>query len=131
MPSRARWFAAGGRGAFRPRLRRNWFAELARQRAFNGPGDPRLERALCIAAHPDDVDFFAAGTVLLMTGRGVTVDLVLVTSGDKGTRDPAREAEELAATREREQLASAGCWGPRGSSSCASRTPRWWTTCSC
>src|SRR5262252_8285010 len=63
MPSRARWFAAGGRGAFRPRLRRSWFAELARQRAFNGPGDPRLERALCIVAHPDDVDFFAAALV--------------------------------------------------------------------
>jgi LmbE family N-acetylglucosaminyl deacetylase len=64
---------------------------------------------LCIAAHPDDVEFFAGGTVLLLTRRGVTVDLVVVTSGDKGTRDAA--ASELAATREREQLAAAAALG--------------------
>ena len=84
---------------------------MARQRAFNGPGDPRLERALCIVAHPDDVDFFAAGTVLLMTRRGIVVDLVLATSGDKGSRDGATSAASLAAAREREQLASAAALG--------------------
>ena len=66
---------------------------------------------LCIAAHPDDVEFFAGGTVLLMTRRGVTVDLVVVTSGDKGTRDAGGGASELAATREREQLAAAAALG--------------------
>ena len=81
------------------------------RRAFSGPGDPRIERALCIAAHPDDLDFFAAGTVLLMTRRGVEVDLVVATSGDKGSRDGAADGADLAATREREQLASAALLG--------------------
>jgi len=84
---------------------------LAPRRRFSGPGDARIARALCIVAHPDDVEFFAGGTVLLMTGRGTAVDLVLVTSGDKGTRDAATAGAELAATREREQLAAAAALG--------------------
>ena len=62
-------------------------------------------------AHPDDVEFFAAGTVLLMTARGVSVDVVLATSGDKGSRDGQVSGAELAATREREQLAAAELLG--------------------
>ena len=85
-------------------------ADLTR-RTFSGPADPRLGRALCIVAHPDDVDFFAAGTVLLMTRKGVAVDFVLATSGDKGSRDPSASGEKLAASREREQLASAAVLG--------------------
>jgi LmbE family N-acetylglucosaminyl deacetylase len=80
---------------------------MAPKRLFSGPDDARIRRALVIAAHPDDVDFFAAGTVVLLTRRGVVVDLVLATSGDKGTRDGAVSGAELAAMREREQLASA------------------------
>lgn len=57
-------------------------------------------------AHPDDIDFFCAGTVLRLTRRGVPVDFVLATSGDKGTEDPDVAGPELAALREREQLAS-------------------------
>ena len=58
-------------------------------------------------AHPDDIDFFCGGTVLQLTRRGVEVDFVLATSGDKGTVDPNLTSEDLAAMREREQLASA------------------------
>lgn len=76
-------------------------------RRFHGPGDLRIKRALCIVAHPDDIDFFAAGTVLLMTRRDVAVDFVLATSGDKGSRDAGMSGADLAETREREQLASA------------------------
>jgi len=84
---------------------------LAPRKRFSGPADARIRRALCIVAHPDDVDFFCAGTVLLMTRRGVAVDLVLATSGDKGSRDGAVSGADLAATREREQIASAGLLG--------------------
>jgi len=84
---------------------------LAPPKRFSGPGDARIRRALCIVAHPDDVDFFCAGTVLLMTRRGVTVDMVLATSGDKGSRDGAASGADLAATREREQIASAELLG--------------------
>jgi LmbE family N-acetylglucosaminyl deacetylase len=62
-------------------------------------------------AHPDDVEFYCAGTVLLLTGRGGTVDLVLATSGDKGTDDPSVTGPELAARREAEQIAAAEVLG--------------------
>jgi LmbE family N-acetylglucosaminyl deacetylase len=84
---------------------------LAARRLFSGPGDARITRALCIVAHPDDVDFFCAGTVLLLARRGVAVDMVLATSGDKGSRDGAVSGADLAATREREQIASARLLG--------------------
>src|SRR5207253_6898414 len=66
---------------------------------------------LCIVAHPDDIDFFCAGTVALMASRGVQVDFVLATSGDKGTRERAVSCDDLAARREAEQLASAARLG--------------------
>lgn len=78
-----------------------------RTKLFSGPGDRRIKRALCIVAHPDDIDFFCAGTVLKLTARGVAVDFVLATSGDKGTEEPDITGQELAARREREQLESA------------------------
>lgn len=64
-----------------------------------------------MVAHPDDVDFYCGGAVLLMTRRGVAVDLVIATSGDKGTEDPDLTGEQLAATREAEQTASAAALG--------------------
>ena len=45
--------------------------------------------------------------MLQLTARGVEVDFVLATSGDKGSEDPDVTGAQLAATREREQLASA------------------------
>jgi LmbE family N-acetylglucosaminyl deacetylase len=89
----------------------NWFAELPRPRLFSGPADRRIRRALCIVAHPDDIEFFCAGTVAMMTGRGVQADFVLATSGDKGTREPGLTGDELCARREAEQLASAARLG--------------------
>ena len=84
---------------------------MGKRKLFSGPGDRRIARALVIAAHPDDLDFFAAGTALQLTRRGVTVDLVLVTSGDKGSRDGEASGADLAAAREREQRASAARLG--------------------
>jgi len=84
---------------------------LAKRSKFSGPDDPRVRRALCIVAHPDDIDFFCAGTVLRLTGRRALVDFVLVTSGDKGSHEPEATSAELAATREREQLAAATVLG--------------------
>src|SRR5437588_3862892 len=84
---------------------------MSPSRLFGGPADRRIERALCIVAHPDDIEFFCAGTVLLMTRRGVTVDFVLATSGDKGTSDPGLDGPRLAAMREKEQLEAARMLG--------------------
>jgi LmbE family N-acetylglucosaminyl deacetylase len=77
------------------------------RKLFSGPDDARIERALCIVAHPDDIEFYCAGSVLKMTNRGVQVAFVVATSGDKGTKDPELDHATVAATREREQQAAA------------------------
>jgi LmbE family N-acetylglucosaminyl deacetylase len=78
---------------------------------FSGPDHRRIKRALCIVAHPDDIEFYCGGAVLLMTRRGVTVDFVLATSGDKGTRDASKTPAKVARTREREQELAAEVMG--------------------
>ena len=77
------------------------------KKLFSGPDDRRIKRALCIVAHPDDIEFYCGGTVLKMTRRGVHVDFVLATSGDKGSRNPNLPREELGRQREQEQEAAA------------------------
>jgi LmbE family N-acetylglucosaminyl deacetylase len=86
---------------------------MARAKLFAGPDDRRIKRALCIAAHPDDVEFYCGGTILKMTRRGVEVDLVLATSGDKGARDATKSRAKVARIREREQEAAAAVLGIR------------------
>jgi LmbE family N-acetylglucosaminyl deacetylase len=84
---------------------------MPRTKLFSGPGDKRIARALCIVAHPDDIEFYCAGSVAQMTERGVAVDFVVATSGDKGTRDERQTRAQLAAMREREQKAAAKILG--------------------
>ena len=80
-------------------------------RLFSGPEDRRVKRALCIVAHPDDIEFYCAGVVLLMTRHGATVDFVLATSGDKGARDTSKSRAKVARIREREQELAADVLG--------------------
>ena len=80
-------------------------------RLFSGPDDKRIKRALCIVAHPDDIEFYCAGVVLMMTGRGVVVDLVVATSGDKRARDTTKSRAKMAQIREREQELAADVLG--------------------
>src|SRR5438445_64510 len=80
---------------------------MAARKLFTGPDDRRIKRALCIVAHPDDIEFYCGGTVLKMTSRGVLVDFVLATSGDKGARDVSKSRAKVARIREREQEAAA------------------------
>lgn len=63
------------------------------------------ERALCIVAHPDDMEFGAAAAVARWTGQGKSVSYCMVTSGEAGIdgMDPARCRE----VREAEQVESA------------------------
>lgn len=52
-------------------------------------------RVLAFAAHPDDLDFGAAGTVAALTSAGVEVQYCIMTDGDAGgfdDRDPAETA---------------------------------------
>lgn len=80
-------------------------------RLFSGPEDKRIKRALCIVAHPDDIEFYCAGVVVMMTMRGVVVDFVLATSGDKGARDVTKSRAKVAQIREREQELAADVLG--------------------
>lgn len=65
------------------------------------------QRALCVVAHPDDVEFGAAAAIARWTGQGKDVTYCMVTSGEAGIdglhpdeAGPLREEEQLAACRE-------------------------------
>lgn len=68
-------------------------------------------RVLVITAHPDDVDFGAAGTVKVLTDAGIEVSYCIVTNGDAGSSDPHQSAAEIAEIRQREQRAAAAAVG--------------------
>jgi LmbE family N-acetylglucosaminyl deacetylase len=74
------------------------------------PGDG-VERVLVVTAHPDDVDFGAAGTVAAFTGAGVEVAYCIVTDGEAGGEDRSVPRSEMAAVRRTEQRAAAATVG--------------------
>ncbi len=66
-----------------------------------------IERVLVVTAHPDDVDFGAAGTVAKMTDAGIEVVYCLVTDGQAGGFDHSIPREEMASIRRQEQTKAA------------------------
>lgn len=66
-----------------------------------------VSTVLVVTAHPDDVDFAAAGTVATMTAKGVTVVYCIVTDGDAGGNDRNTTHEQRAAIRQDEQRRAA------------------------
>jgi LmbE family N-acetylglucosaminyl deacetylase len=68
------------------------------------------KRVLCVAAHPDDLDFGAAGTVARWVESGLEVTYLLVTRGDAGGFDDTPR-EQMPLLREAEQLAAAEAVG--------------------
>jgi LmbE family N-acetylglucosaminyl deacetylase len=66
---------------------------------------------LVVTAHPDDVDFGAAGTVAAFTSAGVAVTYCIVTNGDAGGSDRTTSRAEMAALRQDEQRAAAAVVG--------------------
>jgi LmbE family N-acetylglucosaminyl deacetylase len=69
--------------------------------------DSEVQRALCVMAHPDDVDFGSAGTVAAWVKAGIEVSYCLVTDGDAGGFDPSVPRAEIAGIRRAEQTAAA------------------------
>ena len=67
----------------------------------------QIERLLVVMAHPDDVDFGSAGTMALLSARGVEVHYCLVTDGDAGGSDRSMSRVDMAALRRTEQTAAA------------------------
>ena len=69
--------------------------------------DSEVQRALCVMAHPDDVDFGSAGTVAAWVKQGIEVSYCIVTDGDAGGFDPSVPREDIAGIRRAEQTAAA------------------------
>jgi LmbE family N-acetylglucosaminyl deacetylase len=74
------------------------------------PPLPDVERVLCVLAHPDDVDFGAAGTVATWVEAGLDVAYLLVTRGDAGGFDDTPR-DQIPVIREAEQRAAAAAVG--------------------
>jgi LmbE family N-acetylglucosaminyl deacetylase len=69
--------------------------------------DQDVERVLVVAAHPDDVDFGAAGTIAGWTKAGIEVSYCIATDGDAGGFDPAVARADIPGIRQSEQRAAA------------------------
>jgi len=72
-----------------------------------GAGIEGVERILVVTAHPDDVDFGAAGSVAVWTHGGVEVAYCIATDGDAGGSDRSIRRSDVAAIRRQEQLDAA------------------------
>lgn len=88
------------------------FARTTRCRLSDGKeagllDEADVERVLVVTAHPDDVDFGAAGTVATWTKAGVEVTYCVVTNGDAGGFDAAVPRADIAGIRQAEQRAAA------------------------
>ena len=73
--------------------------------------DGELTRIHVVMAHPDDVDFGAAGTVAGWTDLGIEVVYLMVTDGDAGGFDDSVSRKEMSVLRREEQRAAAKCVG--------------------
>jgi LmbE family N-acetylglucosaminyl deacetylase len=72
--------------------------------------DTDVERVLAVAAHPDDLDFGASGTIASFIDAGIEVTYLLCTYGDQGGFDDTPR-ERMPAIREAEQRAAAKAIG--------------------
>ncbi|MET8752675.1 PIG-L deacetylase family protein [Streptomyces sp. NPDC004667] len=74
---------------------------------------PTRDTVLAVAAHPDDVDFYAGGTIAKWAAGGSDVVLCVITDGDAGSAAPGEPRHELPARRRSEQIAAARTLGVR------------------
>lgn len=69
--------------------------------------DTERPTVLVVVAHPDDVDFGAAGTIARWRSEGLPVHYCIVTDGDAGGFDRSVARSEMARLRREEQRAAA------------------------
>ncbi len=72
---------------------------------------PTPDRVLVVAAHPDDIEFGAAGTIARWIREGAGARYLLATRGEKGSDDPTADVGEVSALRQREQREAAAALG--------------------
>jgi LmbE family N-acetylglucosaminyl deacetylase len=70
-----------------------------------------VQRILVVVAHPDDAEFGCGGSAARWTAEGREVHYVIMTSGNRGSDDPAMTPERLALVRQDEQRAAARTLG--------------------
>lgn len=68
-------------------------------------------RALVVTAHPDDMEFGAAGTLAKWADAGAEVTLCVATDGSTGTQDPELAGEKLRTIRIEESQRAADLVG--------------------
>lgn len=68
-------------------------------------------RVLAVYAHPDDAEISCGGTLARWAAAGADVHVLVCTSGDKGSTDPAVATDELTARRRQESEAAAEVLG--------------------
>ena len=68
-------------------------------------------RVMFVAAHPDDADFLAGGTVARLLREGRELTYVIVTNGNKGSADRSVTSEQIIKIREEEQRRAARALG--------------------
>jgi LmbE family N-acetylglucosaminyl deacetylase len=73
------------------------------------PVDESWTTALCVVAHPDDLEFGTAAAIARWTDQGKTVVYAMVTSGEAGI--DGMDPDEARRVREAEQLESANIVG--------------------
>ncbi len=73
--------------------------------------DADVSRILVVTAHPDDVDFGAAGSVAAWTSRGIEVTYCIATDGDAGGADTGIPRERMPEIRRDEQAKAAAVVG--------------------
>ena len=74
----------------------------------------RPERALAVAAHPDDAEFGCGATVAKWSAAGSAVSLLVLTDGSKGAWDPGADIAALIDRRRQEQRDAARRLGATG-----------------
>ncbi len=69
------------------------------------------KRVLVVEAHPDDVEWYAGGTIAQLAREGAEITLVICTEGERGSYDPDANPIALAAARKQEQQDAADLLG--------------------
>jgi LmbE family N-acetylglucosaminyl deacetylase len=75
------------------------------------PAESRTGPVLAVFAHPDDAEISAGGTMARWSAAGRAVHLLVLTNGDRGSSDAARDRAELAHTRHAETVAAGKVMG--------------------